>query len=156
MKIFITSLLFLAMIASYGQTIEKFSIGSGGDVTENGGINLVYTIGEAIINETNAGNINLSSGFINGPFNVTVAINEDAPLFGTGILIYPNPASIAVHIKTTLMIEYVELYNTLGEKVMHQNNFSAGLDVSALKPGLYILKIITSDHELSEKIIVND
>lgn len=156
MKIFITSLLFLATTACYSQTIEKFSIASGGAVTENGGISLVYSIGETIINETVSGNINLSGGFINGPFNVTVAINEDAPVSGSGILIYPNPVSTCMYIKTSLRIEDLELYDTLGQKVLHQKHNAGCLDVSTLKPGLYVLKIMARDLELTEKIMINN
>ena len=52
-----------------GQTIEKFSIDSGGANTTSGGIEILYTIGEVAIQEASAGNIILSEGFINPSSN---------------------------------------------------------------------------------------
>jgi len=154
MKTYLTSLLFLiAAYNAYSQTIEKFSIDSGGAISSNGGLSLIYTIGETTIAEPAAGNINLSSGFINGPFDVILAVNEVSE---SDMLIYPNPASESLHFKTSLYIEHLELYNTLGHKVMHQKNYAGFLDISTLKSGLYILKIITRDRELSKRILIND
>lgn len=155
MKTFLTnSLLIAAMLNAYSQTIEKFSIDSGGEIASNGGISLIYTIGETTIGEPTAGNINLSSGFINGSFIGTLT-GEVSPSFESGIIIHPNPASACIHIKTSLMIEYLELYNALGHKVMYQKNNAGCLEVSTLKPGLYTLRIISTDRELSKRILIN-
>lgn len=156
MKTFLTSLLFITMLESYSQTIENFSIDSGGDITSNGGINLIYTIGEITINDPAAGNVYLSSGFINGSFNATITAIEESPISDSRILIHPNPSSGCVNIKTALFIDYLELYDARGKRVIHQKNYASCLDVSTLKPGLYILRIISGDIELSESIMINN
>ena len=51
---------------SQGQTIEKFSIDSGGAAAETGGIEVVYSIGEVNVQERTSPSILVSEGFI-GP-----------------------------------------------------------------------------------------
>lgn len=50
---------------SFSQTIEKFSIDSGGASATAGGIQILYTIGEVNVAERTAGNLHISEGFIN-------------------------------------------------------------------------------------------
>lgn len=49
----------------FAQSIEKFSIDSGGASTSAGGIQILYTIGEVNVQELSAGSIQVSEGFIN-------------------------------------------------------------------------------------------
>ncbi|MFL0354737.1 hemagglutinin protein, partial [Xanthomarina sp. GH4-25] len=54
------------------QTIEKFSIDSGGASATAGGIEILYTIGEVNVQELSAGNIQVSEGFINGSMKIKI------------------------------------------------------------------------------------
>ena len=58
-KITLLLSLILAFICQ-GQTIEKFSIDSGGANATAGGIEILYTIGEVNVQELSAGNIQVS------------------------------------------------------------------------------------------------
>ncbi len=48
-----------------GQTVEKFSIDSGGASASAGNIQVVYTIGEVAVQESSVGRVILSEGFLN-------------------------------------------------------------------------------------------
>ncbi|MFC5194905.1 hemagglutinin protein [Bizionia hallyeonensis] len=88
-KITLLLSLILAFICQ-GQTIEKFSIDSGGANATAGGIEILYTIGEVNVQELSAGNIQVSEGFING----TMKIKMDAKLFLQGPLLNPVSAGL--------------------------------------------------------------
>ena len=51
------------------QSIEKFSIDSGGASASAGGIEILYTIGEVAVAERSASGISVSEGFINSSFS---------------------------------------------------------------------------------------
>ena len=66
MKTSITFFLsFLLAYTGHSQTIDKFSIDSGGGTASAGNIQILYTIGEVNVQELSAGNIQISEGFIN-------------------------------------------------------------------------------------------
>lgn len=75
---------------SNAQTIEKFSIDSGGDSAIAGGIEVLYTIGEVNVQELSAGTIQVSEGFINAPFRVLI----DPKVFLQGPLLNPSTPNI--------------------------------------------------------------
>jgi hypothetical protein len=82
--------LFLSPYLIESQTIEKFSIDSGGASATAGGIEILYTIGEVAIQELDAGTIQLSEGFINADFKVKI----DPKLFLQGPIINPAVAGL--------------------------------------------------------------
>lgn len=87
----ITTLFCLCIIGSlWGQSIEKFSIDSGGASASAGGIQILYTIGEVNIAERSAGNIQISEGFINPQLKIKV----NPKLFLQGPLISPANAGL--------------------------------------------------------------
>ncbi|WP_452230926.1 hemagglutinin protein [Lacinutrix sp. MEBiC02404] len=71
-----TSLIFLSCLLcsyiSFGQTIEKFSIDSGGAIATAGNIEILYTIGELNTQELSTANIQVSEGFINGILKIKI------------------------------------------------------------------------------------
>ncbi|WP_040280939.1 hypothetical protein [Psychroserpens damuponensis] len=70
----ITTLLFLSLVMFFGnaQTIEKFSIDSGGASVSTGGIQILYTIGEVNVQELSTSSMSISEGFINADFRVSI------------------------------------------------------------------------------------
>lgn len=65
LKIKITGFAVLISCLGFSQTIEKFSIDSGGGTASAGNIQILYTIGEVNVQELSAGNVQISEGFIN-------------------------------------------------------------------------------------------
>ncbi|WP_296386488.1 hemagglutinin protein [Winogradskyella sp.] len=73
MKTLITlySLCFVIVFGN-AQTIEKFSIDSGGASTTAGGIEIFYTIGEVNVQEYSTPTLSISEGFINSSFKLKI------------------------------------------------------------------------------------
>jgi hypothetical protein len=84
--------------------------------------------------------------------NVATLANESFDLEQT-ISVYPNPTTNELHIMmpTTLQLEKVEIYNTLGQLVGQKeaNDFS----VTELSAGLHLLKITTSEGVIHKNFI---
>lgn len=79
------SLLIVSLIGLqvHGQSIERFSIDSGGAIATAGGIEIMYTIGEVNVAERTSPTVSLSEGFINAPLKISVnpAVFLQGPLF---------------------------------------------------------------------------
>ena len=84
----IVALSFSLMI--YSQTIEKFSIDSGGASATAGGIEILYTIGEVNVAERSTPELSISEGFINAEFRILI----DAEVFLQGPLVSPDTAGL--------------------------------------------------------------
>lgn len=77
---------FLFVGVLQAQSIERFSIDSGGASTSAGGINMVYTIGEVQITERSTATLSISEGFIVPQF-INIRIHPIVFLEGA----YTNP-----------------------------------------------------------------
>ena len=61
----------------------------------------------------------------------------------TDLLVYPNPVSDILNIKSQKGIETVELTNMLGQIVIRSKELNdQKLNVSSLAPGVYVLKVV--------------
>src|SRR5690606_5066034 len=91
MKHILTFIIGFGCLWAQAQTIEKFSIDSGGNISSGSNITMLYTIGEVNVQELNTDNILLSEGFISSDFGETLSFGyEDST--GNQLLLYPNPA----------------------------------------------------------------
>lgn len=87
MKIKLTFLAILLMpFICKAQSIYKSSTDSGGASASNDGIQVLYSIGEVAVQETSAGNIVLSEGFVSKAFEVLI----DSKIFLQGPLLNPS------------------------------------------------------------------
>ncbi len=78
-----------------------------------------------------------------------VSVDEN---FGDNIIIYPNPASDRLRVNSTIDIENIEIYNTMGEKILTGN--LNDINLSGLSSGVYTIKIITIDNKESYRRFV--
>jgi hypothetical protein len=72
------------------------------------------------------------------------------------ITISPNPATsfITINTKEGILIEEAIIYNHLGQKVLETKSVNNTVDVSMLKPGIYILEVITKNRIIREKLLI--
>lgn len=70
--------------------------------------------------------------------------------------IYPNPAKTAVFIsaKDATIIHEINVYNQVGQKVLHKNQLTEEIDVSKLKQGIYIIELVSDDSRFSKRMII--
>ncbi len=154
MKLFLTIITALAALA-YSQaqsTIANFSIDSGGARTIEDGIDILYTVGEVHVQEFDTGIISVSEGFINSvDFNALGAIHiKEKDIY---IIVYPNPASDFINIKTNLFIQKVELYDFLGKQVLKRTNTNS-INFNRLPKGVYLLYMYSINKKYHKKIVI--
>jgi len=82
---------------------------------------------------------------------VTIGIEETAQ--GAGLLIYPNPTTNELFIKSDLKIEKVEVYSILGTLLLSENNFKEKISVSTLPAGIYFLRVYTDKGMVVSKVL---
>lgn len=82
-----------------------------------------------------------------------VGIKENAE--GLQVLLYPNPSQGLVHIRSSNPELNVEVYNSLGEKVVVANLHTSPseLNLADLSKGMYVVRIHTKDHQVVTKKI---
>jgi beta-glucanase (GH16 family) len=70
------------------------------------------------------------------------------------VKIYPNPASEIIHITSDVPVKKMQLYDIAGCQIFNVDEPVAMLDISALKNGIYMLKLYLNDGKyLSERIV---
>lgn len=100
--------------------------------------------------ETNAG---CSSVFPIGTYQNVLSVDTFAL---TDISLYPNPSALDyVHITSKSGVELsVAVYDILGKRYANQSLKNSKLDVSALRAGVYILKISDDVASTTKKLII--
>ncbi len=86
----------------------------------------------------------------------TVGI-DDISLEDNSITLYPNPTNSEINISSESLINSIEIYNSLGQKVYTEtiNSKEKTIDVSSLPSGVYVLGAKTDDGIMRKKIIKN-
>mgnify|MGYP003639809058 CR=1 FL=1 len=156
MKHILTFIIGFGCLWAQAQTIEKFSIDSGGNSTSSGNIIVLYTIGEVNVQELNTGNILLSEGFISSDFGETLSIGDDN-LIDNQLLLYPNPAKDLVTI-TNLPFEKTEIiiFDINGKAIVTKivNTETARIDTSNFLNGVYLVRLDHNGYIVHKKLIV--
>jgi hypothetical protein len=82
--------LLLTFFLGNAQTIEKFSIDSGGASASAGNIHILYTIGEVNVQELSTSSVSISEGFINAELRILI----DPKVFLQGPILSPSSAGL--------------------------------------------------------------
>lgn len=134
------------------QSIEKFSINSGGASTSASGIEILYTIGEVNIAEHTSTSVSISEGFINGDVSSALGV-DDLEILANKITIYPNPTSGNINISTEVELTKMELYDVLGKKVL-KSSYVNKLNVESLKSGIYFLRLYNNKSMDIKRVVI--
>jgi hypothetical protein len=83
-----------------------------------------------------------------------VGINENTENFNVNI--FPNPASMYIHINATSTVERIEIYNVSGQLVHSEevNNMNATIDILNMTAGMYYAKVYTQTGVNTTKISI--
>lgn len=157
MKHILTFIIGFGCLWAQAQTIEKFSIDSGGNSISNGNIIVLYTMGEVNVQEINAGNILLSEGFISSDFGETLSIGDDNSM-DNQLLLYPNPAKDLVIIDNIPHGEIqMIVFDVNGKELVSKiaNTQTARIDTSNLPNGVYIVQFDHNGYITHKKLVVN-
>tara|TARA_R110002096_G_scaffold2329_1_gene11939 strand:- start:9814 stop:10284 length:471 start_codon:yes stop_codon:yes gene_type:complete len=149
----ITILIMLITLPLSSQSIEKFSVDSGGASTTVNDIQIVYTIGEVVVREISTPTVLVSEGFINPSTNSALSI-EDNPFSQFNIAIYPNPTQQYINISTNLILTKIELYDVLGKQIFQSKLVDNPINVSTFEVGVYFLRLYKNDQSIVKRVII--
>lgn len=149
-KIISTLSIVLISLVSFSQTSILEVVSPAGGYFEGSGISVSWTLGETVIDtwvNEDAG-IMVTSGFQQGDFTITGLPNN--PMAGFSVKMFPNPAKLETSIKVTLPSlanVSITVLDVTGRTVI-QDQFnpltkehSHTLNVSTLKPGIYLVRV---------------
>jgi beta-glucanase (GH16 family) len=76
--------------------------------------------------------------------------------FDSKFSVYPNPTkkSQTLKIRTSEPIQKLELFNLLGQKILHQQSQSNQLSIQNTKPGVYLLKIYSGNKSITKRVVL--
>src|SRR5690606_15214558 len=143
MKHILTFIIGFGCLWVQAQTIEKFSIDSGGNSTSNGNITVLYTIGEVNVQELNAANIFISEGFISSDFGETLSIGDDNSM-DNQLLLYPNPAKDLVTITNLPYGETrIMVFDITGKVILSKltNAETTTINTANFSNGVYLMRL---------------
>lgn len=147
-------LIIIAAGFSFGlsaQTADQYVIGSIGGSFANANIDVNYTAGEAVIQTQSTAQVILTQGF-HQPDMGSLGVNEIAEI-GT-LLLYPNPTTSMLNVKMNDVGHggnaELEVFDLNGQRVYSETIYTTGsgavqLNVEALPPGHYQLRVLSSD-----------
>lgn len=149
MKTVLTCLISILTCSLQAQSIEKFSIDSGGDNFNDGNIQVLYTIGEVNVQELITGDLIVSEGFINSIDSGPLGIND---YIVNKIMVFPNPTSNYINIMSELPISLIEIFDLLGKRILTKK-IQNHIDVSHLQSGIYLVKIYSEKGQETKRFI---
>ncbi len=79
-------------------------------------------------------------------------------LYQGSLKLYPNPASFAIRLESTLRFEKVQVLDVQGKCIIDQGTggMSADINIGNLSPGLYFMRVEYADHSVRQvKFIKN-
>lgn len=157
MKHILTFIIGFGCLWAQSQTIEKFSIDSGGNSTSNGNITVLYTIGEVNVQELNVGNIFMSEGFISSDFGETLSIGDDNSM-DNQLLLYPNPAK---DLMTITNLPYGEtriiVFDITGKVIVSKftNAETTSINTTTFSNGVYLMRLNHNGEIVHKKLVVS-
>lgn len=73
------------------------------------------------------------------------------------VSVYPNPAKDLIRIESNLPVSGLSIYDSNGKKIMDiSENLSKGIDVSAIRPGVYHIRIESATEIKHERVVILD
>jgi hypothetical protein len=92
---------------------------------------------------------------IESSYNQTVTVHGPALNIVSNampkLVVYPNPTHGILHVETEVVLEHVIIYDLMGKEVLAFSN-DTQIDLSSLSKGLYIMKCVTAQGILVNKI----
>lgn len=85
----------------------------------------------------------------------TIATDE---LSVNNLMISPNPIGINASIQAEKAVRQVDIYNAYGSKIntAYMNERNPSIDMSAVSPGVYYIKVTFEDNKIGYKKVVKD
>ncbi len=142
-QLIVLTAFFMSMFGFSQTVIEKSSIDSGGANATVGTTTLLYTIGEAVVQENSNGSIHISEGFISAEVLDVLEISDYTELLGVSI--YPNPTIDYVKINfLNNDVHLITLFDFSGKQLgvfQSGNGHLFSLDMQKYSSGMYLVLV---------------
>ncbi len=152
MKKLIVTIMFCTIL--YGAKAQMILATAGDSFTNSEGV-ITWTIGEIITETFTNGSIVLTQGMQQKPHNVTETYVFSQP--GVKVVISPNPAKYMITVNSnsnsTLHTSIYDMNSRIVISKKLKNN-RENIDISNLKPGLYLVKISGTSHNSIHKLVI--
>lgn len=152
MKRLMFTILFCTIVIS---AKSQMILASAGDNFTNSEGVITWTIGEVITETFTNGNFVLTQGMQQKPHNVTETYVFSESM--VKVIISPNPAKYTLNIKnnsnTNLLASVYDMNSRIVISKKLTSN-SENIDISNLKPGLYMVKITGKSHYSVHKLVI--
>jgi len=152
-KVLILLLLFSAT-AGYSQQLSHQVLVPAAGLATSGTINYSQSIGETAVEVISGSGFVLTQGFQQPGMKVT-----DTPPAGTGVDVYPNPASDHINVKMfgsdarKFRIEIINIAGTIVSSVtldfITSYNIEQQIDISHLTFGFYFVRVTSDDAKIN-------
>ncbi len=88
---------------------------------------------------------------------ITPLMGIESIVEDNSITLYPNPTNTEVNISSESIINSIEIFNSLGQRVYYSvvNSMEKTIDISSFTNGVYILGVNTENGVIRKKIIKN-
>lgn len=70
-------------------------------------------------------------------------------------VVYPNPANSEIKIKSNKVIDFIEIYNVLGKRLLKTSKTNLSINIKDLRGGIYFLNVYSNGSKVVKKVIVN-
>ncbi len=97
-------------------------------------------------------NYAISAADVTALFTSTTLATSENTNTTKDISIYPNPAKDVLYINSEKKVQTVEIYNMAGQKVLETKETK--INTSNLKPGVYMVKVIDIDKNISTQKLI--
>jgi len=86
-------------------------------------------------------------------FKNTNALGIDDPLLSQGLNMYPNPVNNTLTLESKILLEKVEIYSYLGQKVKEVNSDFNSIATDHLSNGIYMIRVYSEKGVTVRKLI---
>ncbi len=139
MKNYLTFLVFLFTLTVFGQVTQvKSNIDSGGAITQNSGLQMLFTIGEVVVQEKTVGTLQISEGFISP--EILSALGIDDFTASLKVSVFPNPTSDLLNLTFDKESNYlISIYDLNGKLIFNKTltNVENQISISQFTAGIY-------------------
>jgi hypothetical protein len=103
-------------------------------------------------------NDDISNMNVDVKFNILVMSDTTASVVSNELLsfnIFPNPVKDVLNVQSQDTISKIAIYNIMGQevRVLTPNSSNLEVDLSGLDAGVYVIKVLSNDKEMSKKFI---
>ena len=97
--------------------------------------------------------MHIKNSFVSDASDCRAKVLSTEEFLQKDVTLFPNPVTNELRIESLKNIDSIEIYNTLGKKILSTKNLK--IDFSKFSNGIYLVKLICDKNTLVKRIIKN-